>query len=353
MALWVESEARRANRNLLMVNGGMLAVLFLIVAVNYRYCANFVLGSQSVSNADLAAITLPEQRWRNFVSVSGTKSVNTEYRDVVNHMEGGRVVSTDIKDEYILLRVGEKILLVKAAVGKEKLEYSGELVATTDQVKGDLLRPLAAEDPDLARAVLPFMLNAADYRSNGYTMLFVGVPVLALALWNCFKAMRRSAEIQTSPVWKHLAVYGNAEQLSQQIEAELQPAMIRKYGKLQIAQQWMVRRKLFSTWASPIADLMWIYKKVTKHSVNFIPTGKTYSVVLLGRHRQRIEEQMKEKAANEMLADLTVRAPWVIFGFTPDLEKAWQKDPAGVIAAVDSRYQQFNNKSVAAATPGS
>jgi hypothetical protein len=41
MALWVESEARRANRNLLMVNGGMLAVLFLIVAVNYRYCANW------------------------------------------------------------------------------------------------------------------------------------------------------------------------------------------------------------------------------------------------------------------------------------------------------------------------
>jgi len=26
-------------------------------------------------------------------------------------------------------------------------------------------------------------------------------------------------------VWKHLAVYGDAEQLSQQIEAELQPAI--------------------------------------------------------------------------------------------------------------------------------
>src|SRR5882762_3115296 len=238
MALWVENEARRANRNLLMVNGGMLAVLFLIVAVNYRYCANFVLGSQSVSGAELAALTSPEQRWRNFISVSGTKSVNTDYRDVVNHMEGSRVVSTEIKDEYILLRVGEKILLVKAESGKEKLEYSGELVATTDRVREDLLRPLAAEDPDLARAVLPFTLNAADYRSNGNIMLMIGLPVLALALWNCLKAVRRSGEIQTSPVWKNLAVYGNAEQLSQQIEAELQPAMVRKYGKLQIAQQW-------------------------------------------------------------------------------------------------------------------
>jgi hypothetical protein len=269
-------------------------------------------------------------------------------------MEGGRVVSTDIKDEYILLRVGEKILLVKAAAGKEKLEYSGELVETTEPVKSDLLGPLAKEQPGLVEQILPFTLNAADYRSNGYVMLMVGLPLLALALWNCLKAMRRSAEIQTSPVWKHLAVYGDAEQLSQQIEAELQPAMIRKYGKLQIAQQWMVRRKLFSTWVSPIADLMWIYKKVTKHSVNFIPTGKTYSVVLLGRHRQRIEEQMKEKAVNEMLGDLTARVPWALFGFTQDLEKAWQKDPAGVIAAADSRYQQYKSAgSVAAATAGS
>jgi hypothetical protein len=352
MALWVENEARRANRNLLLVNGGMLAIVILIVAGNYRYCANFVLGSQSISSSELASLTSPEQRWRNFVSVSGTKSINAEYRDVVNHMDGGRVVSTDIKDEYIFLRVGEKILLVKADRGKEKLEYSGELVATTDRVKEDLLQPLATEDADLAREVLPFTLNAADYRSNGYTMLMIGLPVLALALWNCLKAMRRASEIQTSPVWKQLAAYGNAEQLSQQIEAELQPAMIRKYGKLQIAQQWMVRRRMFSTWASPIADLVWIYKKVTKHSVNFIPTGKTYSVALVGRHRQQIEEQMKEKAANEMLADLAARVPWALFGFTQDLEKAWRKDPAGVIAAVDVRYQQQNNKAAPAGTSG-
>jgi hypothetical protein len=167
--------------------------------------------------------------------------------------------------------------------------------------------------------------------------------------------MRRAGEIQSSPVWKNLAAFGNAEQLSQQIEAELQPAMIRKYGKLQMTQQWMVRRKLFSTWVSPIADLVWIYKKVTKHSVNFIPTGKTYSVILVGRHRQRTEEQMKEKVVNEMLADLAARVPWALFGFDENLDKAWRKDPAGVIAGVDSRYQQYKAKSAgaaAAAAPG-
>jgi hypothetical protein len=75
-------------------------------------------------------------------------------------------------------------------------------------------------------------------------------------------------------------------------------------------------------------------------------------VVLLGRHRQRLEEQMKEQAVNEMQADLTARVPWALFGFTQDLEKGWQKDPDGVIAAVDLRYQQQNNKTAVAAAPG-
>ncbi len=137
----------------------------------------------------------------------GTKSFNTGYRDIVNHVEKstGRVISTEVKDEYIMLRVAEKILLVKAPPRSERLEYSGALVPTTDQVNSDLLAPLAAEQADLRAAVLPFTLNAADYRDNGYAILIIGLPFFALAVWNGLKAARRSAELQLSPVWKSLA----------------------------------------------------------------------------------------------------------------------------------------------------
>src|SRR5689334_1673596 len=137
MALWVENEARRANRNLLLVNGLIVAVVVLVVAGNYRYCANFVLGCKPVSATELDGIQSPDQRWHNFVTVAGSKSVSTGFQDVEKRTQNGQVISTEIKDEYILLRVGEKILMVKADPGKEKLEYSGELVSTTDQVRSD------------------------------------------------------------------------------------------------------------------------------------------------------------------------------------------------------------------------
>jgi hypothetical protein len=208
-----------------------------------------------------------------------------------------------------------------------------------------------ARRPEPTAAVMPFMLNAVDYRNNGYAILFMVVPLLALAAWNVMKAVRRSSELQFSPTWKNLSQHGSAYQLSQQIAAELQPNMIHQYGKLQVTQNWLVRRKMFSTWVSPIEDLAWVYKKVTKHSVNFIPTGKTYAVILVGRHRQRTEEQMKEQAVNELLMQLAGRVPWALFGFDQNLDKAWRKDPAGVIRTVDLRRQQQAQAKTAAAAP--
>ncbi len=351
MAFWVENQARRANRNLLLTNGFIVAALLAVLAVEHQYAANFVLGCARVEPPEIAALTSPTQRWHNFVTVRGSKSASSGYEDTIRHVEKatGRLVSTDVTDEYIFLKVSDKILLVQSPPGKEALEYSGELVPTRDQVTRDLVGPLAAQDPELAGMVLPFTLNATDYRERGYWGLGVGVPLLLLALWNCSKAVRRNSELQTAPVWRHLAVYGNVEQLSSQIEADLQSGVIKKYGGLQVTQSWLIKQSSFSTWVSPVTDLAWAYKKVTKHSVNFIPTGKTYAVVLVGRHRQHVEQQMKENATTELLTHLATAVPWALYGFDQRLADAQKKDPAGFAALVESRYQQFKAKSAAPA----
>jgi hypothetical protein len=195
----------------------------------------------------------------------------------------------------------------------------------------------------LVGAILVFALNTdIDYRSD-YIPIAIGVGILLLAGWNCIKAMRRYSEIQTTPVWKHAAVYGNVEQLASQIEQDQQMGKT-KYGKLVLTPSWLIRKSFFSTWVSPVNDLAWVHKKVTKHYTNFIPTGKSYAAVIVGRHRQRIEVQMSQKKTDQLLADLAARAPWAIFGYSKDIETAWQKDPAGFVAAVDSRREQVTSK---------
>lgn len=155
--------------------------------------------------------------------------------------------------------------------------------------------------------------------------------------------MRRYSEIQTSPVWKHAAVYGNVEHVAAQIEQEQQMGNT-KYGRLVMTPSWLIRKNFFATWMSPLDDLAWVHKKVTKHYTNMIPTGKSYAAVIVGRHRQRIEVQMSQKKTDQLLADLAGKAPWAIYGYSKEIETAWQKDPAGFVAAVDSRRQQLAAK---------
>ena len=349
MVNWLEAEVKRANRNLLLANGFVLLCLIAVLYGNWQYYANFVLGCRRIDAAELSSLTSPTQHFRNFVTVRGSKSVDSGYQDIIQHVDesSGRVTSTDTKDEYILLKVGERIVLVKAPNGSQALEFSGELVPTTDAVKRDLIAPIASSSPDIAAMILPFTLDATDYRTQGYWALGVGVPLFLLCCWNFSKVLKRSSEPQLAPVWKQVSVYGNAEQLSSQIGSELL-ASYDDYKGLGLAQSWLIRKRLFSTWVSPLTDIIWAYKKVTKHSVNFIPTGKSYTVIIIGRHRQRIEHKLSQKKVDALLTELASRVPWAVYGFNADLDNVWKKDPGGFVAAVDSRRQDYGGSAMKA-----
>ena len=105
---------------------------------------------------------------------------------------------------------------------------------------------------------------------------------------------------------------------------------------------------MFSTWVSPLNDIVWAYKKVTKRSVNFIPTGKSYTAIIIGRHRQRIEHSMSQKKVDALLTELASRVPWAVYGFNADLDNVWKKDPGGFVAAVDSRRQDCGGSAMKA-----
>jgi hypothetical protein len=189
-------------------------------------------------------------------------------------------------------------------------------------------------------------ISDINFSRDFWPVLIVSL-VFLLGVWNCIKAIRRYGELQTAPVWKHLSVYGNTEQLSLEIEQQRLGSK-KKYGNLEVTGSWLVNKSLFSTWVSPIGDLAWVYKKVTKHSVNMIPTGKTYSVIVYGRHKQHIEVSMKEKQVTELMSEFAARVPWAIYGYSKDLEATWRKNPANLIGTVDSRYEQYKAKSSSA-----
>jgi len=191
-----------------------------------------------------------------------------------------------------------------------------------------------------------FLYNQPGDDETAPALIALGV-FLLLTIWNCYKGMRRMGEVQITPLWKQVALYGDVTQIAAHLEQE-QLSEAAKYKSLTVTRSWLIRKGFFNTWVSPLGDLAWAYKKTTKVYSNYvIPVSKYYSAMLHNRHRQKVEVRLSQKMTDALLADLGARVPWAFIGYSADLAKAWRKDPAGIVAAVDSRYQQFIAKSSA------
>jgi hypothetical protein len=91
--------------------------------------------------------------------------------------------------------------------------------------------------------------------------------------------------------------------------------------------------------------VIWAYKKVTKHYTNFIPTGKSYAVVICSRDGRSLEITSKQKKADGMLEELARRWPWILLGYSDELAAAWKSNRDAVIGVVDARCQEAGQPS--------
>jgi hypothetical protein len=44
------------------------------------------------------------------------------------------------------------------------------------------------------------------------------------------------------------------------------------------------------------------------------------------------------------LTALAHRTPWLLAGYSPEIENLWKRDPSAVVAAVDQRRREFETR---------
>ncbi len=84
-------------------------------------------------------------------------------------------------------------------------------------------------------------------------------------------------------------------------------------------------------------DVVWAYPKVTKHYHNGIPTGKTYSAIIRDSKGQSLEISGKKDSVPKLLESLQRRMPWVLVGFSKELEALWLKEKPKFFQLMEQR----------------
>jgi Family of unknown function (DUF6709) len=338
---FISREVRRTNRNLFLVNAFIVLGLASVVALQWKYCANFAMGTAPISNQELSRITSPEQRFRTFVRVQAEEVFYSGVHDVEREIDkySRKVVSEKAKANYLVVIVNQRPMVVKASLSSGGKEFKGQIVMLPSDVRSAILEDARETDASSVPALMPIMLDAVEYRHEGYWGLAVGLPLLGLAVWNLNKWWLRTRNPRTHPLNALIRRCGDPLNVTNEINNEVRSGST-KFGSVLVSANWIIHRAFFTTTAMKFEHVVWSYPKITKHYTYFVPTGKSFAAIVCGRFGNSFEASMKEKKCTEFLALIAERTPFAVAGFSNELKSLWQKNAKQFVALVDQRRKE-------------
>jgi hypothetical protein len=335
---FISRQIRRTNRNLLIFGSVILAGLGLLLAGGWRDTYNFLFGPFPIQNSDLVSIWNPDVPKRFFLKVEGDETFRTGMREVDanNH--------TKIRAELVALVVDKRLLLVKTPSDNQQVQFTGTLTSIPPEVFNGVVHEWDQKHPDMKGAYLPFMLDATGFRKGDNFWVAAGAAgfgLLGLVLVGI--PIRRKLQPENHPLLKQLAKYGMLQDVQMRIDSEIRSeGGGEKFGAMQITTNWLIHAAACKTSVMATRDVVWAYPKITKHYHNGIPTGKTYSAIIRDAKGQSLDISGKKDSVPKLLESLQRRMPWVLVGFSKELEALWLKEKPKFFQLIEQRRAKLS-----------
>ncbi len=331
---FISRQIRRTSRNLFLCGTVVLTILGLLLATTWRDTYNYIFGPFPVQGSELVSISNPDFPKRYFLKVEGEKSFPT----AMGELEEGS--NDKLRTAIVALAVNKRLLLVNTPRDNHQLQFTGTLMAVPAEVSNRVVHLWEEKRPDLKGAFLPFMLDATGFRTKRDNLLVAAAGasfgVLGLALIGI--AIRRKLQPERHPLLTQLAKYGGLQDVRMRIDSEIRSeGGGEKFGAMQITTNWLIHAAAYKTNVMATRDVVWAYPKVTKHYHSGIPTGKTYSAIIRDSKGQSVEISGKKDSVPKLLESLQRRMPWVLVGFSKELEALWLKEKPKFFQQMEQR----------------
>jgi hypothetical protein len=255
----------------------LVAAILVALLLSGKYYYDFCFGPFPIAEQALTSLRSADQASHRFVVIPVDNAIDYSVEEFETRSNGRERVVAD----YYSVMFGDKLLLVKTPPGHREPQFSGYLENLSDYHPGqrEVSKSLSLT-PRLPRSISGVMLDATDVRTPGWIGLAIGLPLFILGAWNIKKALTRRSNPAAHPILLQLEKYGSPVTIAAAIDREINAETSRPTGSVFISSSWLLNARLFTLNARPLVELVWAYKKVTKHSVNLIPTGKTYITVI-------------------------------------------------------------------------
>ncbi|MFN2572588.1 MAG: DUF6709 family protein [Gemmatimonadales bacterium] len=340
MENWIGKRIRIAARRRFGAWTVVLVIGLLAATSNQRYIANFLRGPYPLARADLDSISDVSLTPRYYARVAGEKVLDTGLRQYRVHTTGGVETSREESGAYRALVFGNRFLVVRTAGGESQI-VEGRLAPWPEGLENRLFD--SKEMLSLRSNFYPFYLDGDSFRRPGYVVIIVALLFIALFAWQAIPAWCALRAPESHPLHQRVAAWGDPMGVAVEAEHDFDHPMLKGGGGWRLGNKYLVQSRFFSFNVLRVQDVLWGYKKITKHSVNFIPTGKTYEAIV-ACHGGTATIPAKEKQVHDLLTYVQQRAPWAIFGFSDQLASLFRKQPLEFANSVAQRRQQWEQQ---------
>jgi hypothetical protein len=331
---YLEKQVSRTNRNLFLIVLFFGALVVGLGALSRKAVVGLLEGSKPVNQKFLDGISDLNGLERDYVSLKGERNIDAGYQATLIGDFGSR----SFDGEFHVLEIGGRYLIVRTPVKNDtRLAFTGLLQAFPDnpgaQIKADAERAV----PGLKNKFYPFMLNASKKPDPYLAGMFAAG--LLVFLWYLVQWVRRSGNPERHPMMRANAQHGTFTEINQEFEAENATAI--QVGRVRMTDSWLLLKAFAGLSLTKVSEILWAYQKVTQHRTNGIPTGKSFAVMLKLRDGTERQLVMRKAQAEQMFENLAGQTPWIVFGYTHDLNKLWSQDRAAFEAAVSERRAAY------------
>lgn len=227
---FIQNQIRRCNRNFLISNILMILIVGLMASYYDNELYNAYAGPFEVEANEIASIT----------DINQVKKIHVKFElEYVKKLE-----SLDVYDIH-LMKVANKYVMVTSFPNEPILSttISGTLYQL-DQEKG--IYDALNRDPQFQHHVLPFMLDTTGLlEKNMNALLSMCSPFLILFLINIARYLNRISHPTKHKIYKRLQAFGDVEQVTNNINAEMDKAQIH-HKHYYVTPSWIIREDLFT-----------------------------------------------------------------------------------------------------------
>lgn len=332
MENWVVQRVRSVHQRQVIAWALSITGVLWILSLQQTYLTNFFMGPYEVGQAELDQITDLSTAPRVFVHVTGTEAIETGIEEITVKSRAGVETSRSVTAAYYVLRMGEKLLVIKSSQG-QVTSIEGELKPLTAELNSNLFSD--EESSALRPNFYDFYVDDDSYRFPGYMELILLAVFLIYLVWKGVPAWRYTQDPTSHPIVARVKRWGDLITLTREIKLEYEKP-IAKGKQLKLCERYLFHDSFFKFDVHRYDDLVWSYYRIIQHRLNFIPLLKSYELVIHCVDGS-VESRNAEKRVGELLLFLQGKAPWAIIGYSDELETAFTQNKDELIKAVVDR----------------